>query len=212
MLLTLLKDIFHTPVIDLVLHLKRSAGMSVNELSREMSMSYMGVKQHCAELAKKGYLETTRRPKPMGRPERIYRVTSKLDELFPHAGEDLAVDLLKMAERAFGETGPQKLLYTYFQKRTERYAAKLKGETPQEKLLSLAKLRTADGCLSALELSENGDPVMIQFHCPMAKVAAAFPIVESLEHDMLEKLLQCSLGRSVEESSGLKRVIYRIQG
>lgn len=212
MLLTLLKDIFHTPVIDLVLYLKRSAGMSVNELSREMSMSYMGVKQHCAELAKKGYLETTRRPKPMGRPERIYRVTSKLDELFPHAGEDLAVDLLKMAERAFGETGPQKLLYTYFQKRTERYAAKLKGETPQEKLLSLAKLRTADGCLSALELSENGDPVMIQFHCPMAKVAAAFPIVESLEHDMLEKLLQCSLGRSVEESSGLKRVIYRIQG
>ncbi|MCP5558442.1 MAG: winged helix-turn-helix transcriptional regulator [Verrucomicrobiaceae bacterium] len=212
MLLTVLKDIFHTPVIDLVLHLKRSAGMSVNELSREMGMSYMGVKQHCAELAKKGYLETTRRPKPMGRPERIYRVTTRLDELFPHAGEELAVDLLKVAERAFGETGPQKLLYTYFQKRTERYAAKMRGETPQERLVVLAKLRTSDGCLSTLATGEDGQAYMIQFHCPMAKVAAAFPIVETLEHDLLEKLLQCQLERSVEESSGLKRVIYRIQG
>lgn len=212
MLLKVLKDLFHSPVIDIVLHLKRSAGMSVNELSRAMNMSYMGIKQHCADLAKKGYLETARRPKPMGRPERLYRVTAKLDVLFPQVGEELAVDLLKVAERTFGETGPQKLLYTYFQRRQERYAAKLQGTTPLERLAELVKWRTADGCLSTISMEPDGQPALLQYHCPLSQLGQHYPIIETLEHDMLAGLLQCPLTRFVEESAGLKRVIYRLSG
>lgn len=71
-LLPLLREIVHAPVLEIILLLKRSTGMSVNELCREMKMSYMGVKQHCVELEKKRLLDTWRRPKPAGRPEKVY--------------------------------------------------------------------------------------------------------------------------------------------
>ena len=48
-------------------------------------MSYMGIKDHCLALEKDGYLDTWRRPKPVGRPEMLYRLTDRARELFPGA-------------------------------------------------------------------------------------------------------------------------------
>ena len=51
MTLTLIKDIARPHVLDIIMLLKRGRGMSVNELSAALRMSYMGVKQHCIYLA-----------------------------------------------------------------------------------------------------------------------------------------------------------------
>ena len=69
MLFNILREILKTPAMEIILLLKRSTGMSVNELTAILNMSYMGVKQHCVTLEKNGYLDTRRRPKPTGRPE-----------------------------------------------------------------------------------------------------------------------------------------------
>ena len=85
----LLRDIARPQWLDIMRHLKRSSGLSVNELAGKLGMSYMGVKQHCVELEKRGYLDTWRRPKAIGRPEKVYRLTEKADPLFqpPRCGE-----------------------------------------------------------------------------------------------------------------------------
>ena len=57
--------------------LKKTQGLSVNELGERLKLSYMGVKQHCDELERNGFVDTWRRPKPIGRPEMIYRLTAK---------------------------------------------------------------------------------------------------------------------------------------
>ncbi len=46
--------------------LKRTGGLPVRPLSTRMGMSYMGVKQYCLELEKKGFLETWRQPRGVG--------------------------------------------------------------------------------------------------------------------------------------------------
>jgi predicted ArsR family transcriptional regulator len=125
--LPLLREIVHAPVLDIILHLKHSTGMSVNELCQEMKMSYMGVKQHCVDLEKKRLLDTWRRPKPAGRPEKVYRLTAKLDPLFPEMGNDWTLSLLETADQVFGERAAAKLLFSYFQKRTERWQRSLRG-------------------------------------------------------------------------------------
>lgn len=212
MIIPLLRDILHSPVTEIILHIKKSPGLSVKELCALMDMSYMGVKQHCMELEKKGYLDTWRRPKPQGRPEKVYRLTPKLDPFFPRSGEEMLIDMLKHAERSFGPTAPEKLLYAFFQAKADSYQVRLAQETELEnKVLLLARLRTAEGCMSEAEMAAGGALRLVDYHCPWAELAKKYPLIAEIECDLIERLLECSVERAVEEHSGLKRVIYRLK-
>lgn len=209
----LLREMLHSPVLEIIQHLKRSTGMSVKELGAAMKMSYMGVKQHCVELEKSGFVDTWRRPKGAGRPEKIYRLTAKADALFSCYGTTLTLDVLSTAERVYGESAPRKLLYTYFQTKAEAYAPKLaRATTLEERTKLLAKLRTADGCVSGCELdAATGQLTLVEHHRPLRELAARYAIVEDLEREMIERLLGSEVRRSVEEVSGLVRVTFRIK-
>lgn len=211
-MLPLLREMLRTPVLDILQHLKCSTGMPVRELSTAMKMSYMGVKQHCVELEKAGFLDTWRRPVKSGRPEKLYRLTAKAAVLFDVPGADLTLDLLTTAERVYGETAPPKLLFSYFQAKTEVLAAKLiKAKTLEDRAKLLAKLRSADGCLSSCETDTQGRLVIVDHHRPMRELAACYDIVDELECEMIERLLGCEVRRSVEEVSGLVRVTFQIK-
>src|SRR5271155_6189602 len=89
--------------------LKRTQGLSVKELAAMLGMSYMGIKQHCIDLHKDGYLETWRRAKPVGRPEMLYRLTDRAQELFPSTSNQLTVDILHAAQKLYGAAAAEKL-------------------------------------------------------------------------------------------------------
>src|SRR5437879_810188 len=91
----LISEIGRTQRLEIINSLKRTKGMSVNELVDKMNMSYMGIKQHCITLHRDGYLDTWRRPQKMGRPEMVYRLTRRRHDLFQAAGEKLTIQLLK---------------------------------------------------------------------------------------------------------------------
>ncbi len=211
-MLQLLREMLHSPVLEIIQHLKRSTGMPVRELSTRMKMSYMGVKQHCVELEKSGFLDTWRRPKGAGRPEKLYRLTTKADALFGGNGTGLTLDLLTTAERVYGETAPPKLLYSYFQAKTEAWAPKLaKAGTVEDRAKLLAKLRSAEGCFSTCETDARGHLVLVEHHRPMRELTTRYDIVNELECEMIERLLGCEVRRSVEEVSGLVRVTFQIK-
>lgn len=212
-MLPLLREMLHTPVLEIIQQLKHSTGLPVRELSTRMKMSYMGVKQHCVDLEKAGFLDTWRRSKGAGRPEKIYRLTPKADVLFDGGSvPTLTLDLLTTAERVYGETAPPKLLYTYFQSKTEALAPKLaKVAGLAERVRLLAKLRSAEGCLSACETDAQGHLCLVEHHRPLRALAACYDMVDELECEMIERLLGCEVRRSVEEVSGLVRVTFQIK-
>ncbi len=212
MALKILRSLFHTPVVDIIDHLKHSPGMTVRELAALMKMSYMGVKQHCAELEKKGYLDTFRRALPHGRPEKLYRLTSKLDPLFPTVTAAMMLEILAHAERIFGLTAPEKLLHTWFQGKAEHWALKLDKETTLEnKALMLARLRTADGHMCMVETGGAGTLRLVDYHQPLADLMEKYTVLTEIESDVIERLLGHPIERAVEEHSGLKQVIFRIR-
>jgi predicted ArsR family transcriptional regulator len=212
MIFPLLRDILRSPVTEIILHLKKSPGLSVKELCVLMDMSYMGVKQHCMELEKKGCLDTWRRPKPQGRPEKVYRLTSKLDPLFPKAGEDVLIEMLKHAERVFGPTAAEKLLYAYFQAKGEAYQNRIGQEKELEnKVILLARLRSQEGFMSEAEMASNGALRLVDYNCPWEELMKKYPLIADIERELMERLLECTVDRSEEEHSGLKRVIYRLK-
>lgn len=211
MIFSILRDILNTPAVEIILHLKQSPGMTVKDLCAAMKMSYMGVKQHCDALAAKGYVDTWRQPVPHGRPEKVYRLTSRLDPLFPTTGPEHLLEMLDHAERLYGATAPEKLLYAYFTAKAENYAKKLADEPVLEnRALILARLRSAEGCMSVVEMSGNGGLRLVDYHSPYAVLKKAHPLIETIESEMMERLLGCRVEKTTEKRSGLERTLYTL--
>lgn len=184
---------------EILLLIKRSGGMCVNELSAALKMSYMGVKQHCDDLKRRGYVDTWRRPKQTGRPEKIYRPAEKLDLVLPNWGSELCLGLLSLVAQAYGDTVPERLLYSFLQQKVERWNSRLKGKTPKERAAELAKLRNADGWMCDAVHDSQGLRI-VDHHSPLAEVARLYPAVWDLEVRVLSRMFGHTLQRRADGS------------
>ena len=189
--------------------LKKTQGLSVNELGERLKLSYMGVKQHCDELERNGYVDTWRRPKPVGRPEMVYRLTPKAQVFFPKATNATTIEILHAANRLYGHAAGEKLLYSVFALKTEEYMRKLRGNTVLELAEMLVKIRDQEGYMS--EVSRDEPIAIVEYHSPIFDLLDAFPLVRRLEREMMERVLGVRIEREEEMASGLYRCRFLFQ-
>ena len=200
----LLAEIGRTQRLEILNSLKRTQGMSVNELVTKMKMSYMGIKQHCLTLQRDGYLDTWRRPQKMGRPEMVYRLTRRTHDLFPTDSNQVTLELLKSIQEIYGPNGPEKLLYNVFERKGATLKAKAKGETVAERAKWLAKVRDGEGYMAQFITEEKeGGPQILECHSPILNLLDRYTIVGRLEQDMFEAVLGTRVRREETRNSGL---------
>lgn len=200
----LLAEIGRTQRLEILNSLKRTQGMSVNELVTKMKMSYMGIKQHCLTLQRDGYLDTWRRPQKMGRPEMVYRLTRRTHDLFPTDSNSVTLELLKSIQEIYGPNGPEKLLYNVFERKGAALKAKAKGETVAERAKWLAKVRDGEGYMAQFITEEKeGGPQILECHSPILNLLDRYPIVGRLEQDMFAAVLGTRVRREETRNSGL---------
>jgi predicted ArsR family transcriptional regulator len=199
----LIAEIGRTQRLEILNSLKRTRGMSVNELVGKMKMSYMGIKQHCLTLQRDGYLDTWRRPQKMGRPEMVYRLTRRTHDLFPTDSNQFTLELLKSIQEIYGPNAPEKLLYNVFEKKTAALRAKVKGETVAERAKWLARVRDGEGCMAQFTASGEGGPHILECHSPIMNLLEEYPIIARLEQDMFEAVLGTRVRREMLRNSGL---------
>lgn len=213
MLLSLFKDLSHPKLLDIVMLLKRSPGMSVNEMSGALLLSYMGVKQNVIDLEKKGYLDHWLRSKEAGggRPEKMYRLTSKMDALFPNFACDLVIDLLEAAEKSGGREAADQLLVHHFDKQRSRYSPQVIGRTLLEKAQSLAKVRQEEGCVSTCDFSAQDGLCLVEYHSPISQLCLSYPRAAELESQMISQLLGCEVERLEKRIDRVTRYEFRLK-
>ncbi len=200
----LLAEIGRTQRLEILNSLKRTKGMSVNELVAKMKMSYMGIKQHCLTLERDGYLDTLRRPQKMGRPEMVYRLTRRTHDLFPADSNQFTLELLKSIQEMFGLNAPEKVLYSAFERKGAALKAKVKGETVAERAKWLAKVRDSEGHMAQFITDEKeGGPQILECHSPIMNLLDRYPIIGRLEQDMFEAVLGTGVRREETRHSGL---------
>jgi predicted ArsR family transcriptional regulator len=170
----------------------------------------MGVKGICLDLEKRGLLDTWRQPAKIGRPQIFYRLTQRAHDLFPTTSNEMTIHLLQAAQKLYGAAAAEKLLHTLFQKQTETYAAKLKGDTLAERAKWLARLRDHDGWMSEFELGENGAMRIVEHHSPILDLLRAFPLVAKLETELFQRLLGVAVQREEAVASALYRATFTI--
>jgi len=181
--------------------LKKTQGLAIGELASRLGLSYMGVKQHCEELERQGFLDTRRRPKPIGRPEIVYRLTPKASSFFPAAANPATIKILQAARQLYGPNAPEKLLVALFREKTKGYAEQLKEGDLKTLATRLAKIRDEEGCLS--EFVDGPQRLILEYHSSIMDLIEAFPLVRRLEKEMFEKVLQTHVERHEERASGL---------
>ena len=191
--------------------IKRSQGLSVSQLCERINLSYMGVKQHCVSLEKDGYLDTWRRPKGMGRPEKAYRLTPQAQEFFPSEHTNFTGEVLRSLEEVYGPAAPEKILYQIYQNKTVKLQAKISGITLEERARSLCTLRDQEGYMS--EYYFNSDlqrHQIIEYNSPVLVVSDRFSIVTQLENSLIENILGIRVHREQERVSGLYKCLFTL--
>jgi len=206
----LIAEIGRTQRLDIINSLKRTKGMSVNELVEKMGMSYMGIKQHCITLHRDGYLDTWRRPQRMGRPEMVYRLTRRTHDLFQADSHQFTLDLLKAAEDIYGPNAPEKLLYNVFKNKTAALKAKAKGDIIADRAKWLAHTRDSEGYMAEfVNNNKNGSAYILECHSPILNLLERYPIVGRFEQDMFEAVLSSRVRREVIRNSGLYECVFQ---
>jgi len=188
--------------LKIINELKRTQGLPVRDLADRLGMSYMGVKDMCVDLERRGFLDTWRQPQKIGRPMMLYRLTRRAHELFPVASNPMTIELLEATQKLFGPAAPEKLLLLVFKKKAEHYKTRLKGDSVAERAKWLARLRDHEGYMSGCEIA-TGEIRIIEHHSPILDLLRAFPLVARLEADMFARVLGTAVQREEHSASGL---------
>jgi predicted ArsR family transcriptional regulator len=179
--------------------LKKSGGMSIEELSKIIDITPMGIRQHLLALEKKGMVTYIARKRGIGRPGFIYMLSEAAGDYFPNSYDNLALGMLRDIRQHDGQEKIDQL----FGWRRERLL-KLKEQALgsraglDEILAALKQILESEGYF--VELTRNGKNYYLnQYHCPIHKVAREFK--EACRHELL--LYRDLLGREVTREKAI---------
>ena len=199
----LIEQVGRSARLKVINELKRTQGLCVGNLAERLNMSYMGIKGVCLDLEKRGLVDTWRQPQERGRPQMLYRLTSRAHDLFPTACNEMTIDLLTAAQRLFGASAAEKLLLLTFQKKADSYIAQMADGSLLERARALVKLRDQEGTMPELTEESDSAVCIIEHHSPILDVLRAFPITTKFEADLFHRVLGVSVRREESVASGL---------
>lgn len=184
--------------------LKTCGPLPVRELAAKLQLSYMGAKNHCLALEKRGLLSSRNNHRGAGRPLLVYSLTPKGQSWFEETDNTAAISILRHAQNLYGSNSAAKLLLLYFQEVAEKYRSRIPPQTPiAEKMTLLAKARNDEGRMAELVLGLR----IIERHNPAAALHKAFPEADALEESLFRQVLGVPVRRRIQ-STGAQYEIH----
>ncbi len=168
--------------------LKKSEWMTVADLSQEVGITPMAVRQHLMALEKQGIVSYSVKKAGIGRPVFQYQLTERAEKIFPKSYGKFLNELLCIIEELDG----REKLDSIFRLRNEHLKANTFSaitELPNlaNKVSTLAEILNQDGFMAELEVKPRGY-LLKQFNCPLSEVMSKF--VEPCRYELA---LYCDL-------------------
>ena len=190
--------------------LKKSNGLSIEELSKIINITPMGIRQHLLSLEKKGIVTYVSKKHGIGRPGFVYMLTKSADALFPKSYDKFAIEILNNIKN---DEGSEKL-DTIFRTNKDKQLATLKDalagmETVDSTVNGLKNLLEAEGHIVELTRS-NGDYHLKQYNCPINNIAAEFKDICKYELQLYRELLGDRVTREQNIIDGSPACSYKI--
>src|SRR5579872_4193799 len=190
--------------------IKRHGPLTVQELSRRLGITPMGVRQHLAILERDGQLRSDGIRRGQGRPSRVYSITLEGDKVFPRTYEEVATSLLEDVRVLDGDAKIDALFERRRNRQLEQYRARMAGKELPERVAVLAKIRDEEGYLAECEELDNNTFVLIEHNCPIRVVADAHRQACACEMALFSEALGADTTRTEHILAGAPRCRYVI--
>ncbi|MDA8154888.1 MAG: winged helix-turn-helix transcriptional regulator [Actinomycetota bacterium] len=196
----------------IILFLKKSGGLTAEQLSKKIGITPMGIRQHLLALERKGIVNYEARKHGIGRPIFIYKLTVKADDLFPKRYHGFALDMLKDLESLDGRAKINELLRLRKERLLKEKSALLKGAGGLAgKLKALAGMLDEEGYI--MDTREDGEGfVLTSYNCPLSKVAGSYGEVCQYEHELISELLGGNVSKLSSIQTGHDSCSFRVCG
>lgn len=194
----------------IIQRLKKSGGMSIDELSREINITPMGVRQHLLSLEKKGIVSYIARRQGIGRPGFIYMLTDSANDFFPSAYDNFALGALRDLKKHDGPEKVEKIFSWRKDRLLKTYREALAGrEGIDDTVSGLKQFLEQNG--HYVELTRNnGNYHLSQYHCPISKIATEFGEACKHELQLYKELLGKNITREHTVAEGATACLYII--
>ncbi len=193
-----------------MLLLKKNGGMSIEDLSKVIDITPMGIRQHLLALEKKGFVTYVARRRGIGRPGFIYMLTDSANDLFPKAYDSFAVGVLRDIKKYEGSEIIDKI---FSWRRDRLFKTNKEALSGKENLDDT--LHTFKGILEAnghiVEISRNNTHYHLkQYHCPIHKISSEFKDACKYELQLYRDLIHKNITREHALSEGAQSCLYVI--
>jgi predicted ArsR family transcriptional regulator len=178
----------------IIMLLKKHGPMPIEELSKALNITSMGIRQHLLSLERKGLIDYVTNKKGIGRPAFLYKLTQDADNLFPKSYHTFIIDTLKDIETNEGREKVDEL-FKWRRMRLLKDTKEILSDIIDfdEKVYKLKNMLETKGYIVELDESENSYTLK-EYNCPIFQVA--FEYKEACKHEL--QLYKEVLGKEVK--------------
>lgn len=194
--------------------LKQNGAMDALHLASELGVTAMAVRQHLYNLQEERLVTYTEESRTMGRPAKMWTLTSEANRLFPDGYAELIISLIDSMKDAFGDEGLEKLLEVRNRKQVQDYQSKAPASLPLKgKLQALADSRTDEGYMAEIIENPDGTYCYVEKHCPICEAARSCSSLCKKEMEMFRQVLGdgVEIARGEHILKGGNRCVYWIK-
>lgn len=160
----------------LQLLLRNKAGLTVDELAAQLRITRNAVRQHLAALGTDGLVATTATRPSGGRPQQLYTLTDRGNEVFPRHYSWFARLAIESITREHGTAGLRKRLVEMGAAVAEQLRAQHPGpESRQQKVVRLAEVMDQLGYNARTAAGSDKAPVIEADNCVFHELAMKNP-------------------------------------
>lgn len=179
----------------IILLLKKRGPLAIDELSRELSITSMGIRQHLLSLERRGLIEYITKRRGIGRPAFLYKLTKQADSLFPKEYDKFIINIFRDIEKHDGRQKIEEILKwrkTRMVKEAREVLADKKSM--HDKLEGLKDILESDGYLAELAESDTHFTLKL-FNCPIFGVASEFKEICRYDLQIMKDLVGKEISR-----------------
>lgn len=169
--------------------LRRSTGLTADQLADTLSVTAMAVRKHLTALQAEGLLCARTERRPLGRPVHIYALAPGAQDIQPRHYQELTVDLLDDLRALDGGDKVALLFRRRAARARERLAPALAARPLPAQLDILAGFLDEQGYLADWEQTPEGDYLLKEHNCALYGLARCAPEVCACELDLIQGLL-----------------------
>ncbi len=161
-------------------------------LADELGLTPAAIRRHLTALLEDGTLEDREQrvygPRGRGRPSKVFALTDRGRSEFHQAYDEVAISAIRHLLALAGPDAVQDLARDFLADVEQRFHA-LRAESPERAGVELLAEALGDDGFAPTVLPVVSGDQLCQHHCPVAHVAAEFPMLCEVETQIFSRLL-----------------------